>query len=202
MAADPIDERYDEIVRGLRAAPGAPVELRGRVLELAAAADKPRRSRRRGLTIAVALGLLVLGGVAGILLESSGPGSRKASQGARAEAARPAQTDTAPGFAPETKQNPNLGSALSGGAHGSIALPVNLARLTEVRASMRLRVSSLCSCRIRSSSAFDWSWRSWIETCCARIVPSAEKRTTACCTCPTGTRTVRYASPFPRLAFP
>ena len=46
MAADPIDERYDEIVRGLRAAPGAPVELRERVLELAAAADKPRRSRR------------------------------------------------------------------------------------------------------------------------------------------------------------
>src|ERR671936_702662 len=35
MAADPIDERYDEIVRGLRALPGAPAELRGRVLAFA-----------------------------------------------------------------------------------------------------------------------------------------------------------------------
>src|ERR671922_249125 len=53
MAADPIDERYDEIVRELRALPGAPAELRERVRRLGSAADL-QRPRRRGLTQAVA----------------------------------------------------------------------------------------------------------------------------------------------------
>src|SRR5918912_904829 len=55
MAADAIDGRYDEIVRGLRALPGAPADLRGRVLELAATADRPR-PHRRGLRITRSLG--------------------------------------------------------------------------------------------------------------------------------------------------
>src|SRR5919108_1541282 len=48
MAADPIDERYDEIVRELRALPGAPAELRERVRRLGSAADlqRPRQRRR------------------------------------------------------------------------------------------------------------------------------------------------------------
>src|SRR5919199_1699805 len=83
MAADPIDERYDEIVRGLRALPGAPAELRGRVLELAAVADKPR-PRRRGLQVAVALGLVVVAAVAAISLTSGGSRSgQKSTSGAQ-----------------------------------------------------------------------------------------------------------------------
>src|ERR671932_802565 len=71
MAADPIDERYDEIVRGLRALRGAPTELRGRVLELAGAADMPR-PRRRGLQVALVFTLLVVAAVAAISLTSGG----------------------------------------------------------------------------------------------------------------------------------
>src|SRR5919202_3481063 len=80
MAADPIDERYDEIVRGLRALPGAPAELRGRVLELAAAADAPR-PRRRGLRVALAVGLVVVAAVAAISLTSGGSRSGQKSSG-------------------------------------------------------------------------------------------------------------------------
>src|SRR5438552_14334135 len=80
MAADPIDERYDEIVRGLRALPGAPAELRGRVLELAAVVDTPR-PRRRGLRIALVFALLVVAAVAAISLTSGGPRSRQKSAG-------------------------------------------------------------------------------------------------------------------------
>src|SRR5436853_5259645 len=76
MAADPIDEHYDEIVRGLRALPGAPAELRGRVLELAAAADTPR-PRRRGLRIALGLSLAVVAAVAAISLTSGGSRPRQ-----------------------------------------------------------------------------------------------------------------------------
>jgi hypothetical protein len=137
MAADPIDERYDEIVRGLRALPGAPAELRGRVLELAAAADAPR-PRRRGLTLAVAIGLLAVALVAGIVLTSGGsqPG-QKAAGGGGGEAARPA-TGATPHravFAP-LRQKP---TALDSG----VQLPVSPGRLTEVHASLRLRVSSV-----------------------------------------------------------
>src|SRR5256885_6171891 len=71
MAAEPIDERYDEIVRGLRALPSAPAELRGRVLEQAAVADTPR-PRRRGLRVAVVFALLVVAAVAAISLTSGG----------------------------------------------------------------------------------------------------------------------------------
>src|SRR5437588_9906646 len=80
MAADPIDGRYDEIVRGLRAAPGAPVELRERVRRLGTAADV-RRPRRRGLTLAVAVGLLVVAAIAGLILGSGGTGPQKVVNG-------------------------------------------------------------------------------------------------------------------------
>src|ERR671925_559695 len=141
MAADPIDERYDEIVRELRALPGAPAELRERVRRLGSAADL-QRPRRRGLTLAVAVGLLVVAAVAGIVLGSGGSSSQKTAGGAGADKAWPVPATSARQraiFAPRTKAN-----ALSrAGGGGSIALPVNPARLTEVRASMRLRVSSL-----------------------------------------------------------
>src|ERR671923_2249223 len=87
MAADPIDERYDDIVRRLRALPGASPELRGRVLELGTAADV-RRPRRRGLTLAVAVGLLAIAAVAGIVLGSSGSTSQKLTHGEAAVGGR------------------------------------------------------------------------------------------------------------------
>src|SRR5919206_2368550 len=71
MAADPIDQRYDEIVRRLRVLPGAPEGLRTRVLDLGKTADV-RRPRRRGLTLAVAAGLLFVAAVAGLILGSGG----------------------------------------------------------------------------------------------------------------------------------
>jgi len=145
MAADPIDERYDEIVRGLRAAPGAPVELRERVRRLGTA-DDVRRPRRRGLTLAVAVGLLVVAAIAGLILGSGGTGPQKVvhgeAAGRGAVTATPERSftnslrteDKATALAPAIRQNPT--------AHGSIALPVNPTRLTDVHASMRLRVSS------------------------------------------------------------
>src|SRR2546421_11978072 len=99
MAADPIDERYDEIVRRLRALPGAPEELRGRVLELGATADV-RRPRRRGLTLAVAVGLLVVAAVAGLVLGTGGSGRQKTAHGGAAvfgRAAGPAAPASARG---------------------------------------------------------------------------------------------------------
>jgi Domain of unknown function (DUF4349) len=144
MAADPIDERYDEIVRELRALPGAPAELRERVRALGAAADV-RRPRRRGLTLAVAAGLVVVAAVAGIVLSSGGSSSKQSLHREKAAGVRAAfpATRTSPErqvFAPHTK--PNALSQAAGGG-GSIGLPVNPARLADVRASMRLRVSTL-----------------------------------------------------------
>src|SRR5919202_1482972 len=136
MAADPIDERYDEIVRGLRALPGAPAELRGRVLELAATAYTPR-PLRRGLTLAGAIGLLAVALVAGIVLTSGGSRSKSTSQGANL-AARPA-----PARAKRSVElAPVLGKTHST-AQDSIGLPISPGRLTEVHASLRLRVSSV-----------------------------------------------------------
>jgi hypothetical protein len=141
MAADPIDERYDEIVRGLRALPGAPAELRGRVLELAAAADVPR-PRRRGLTLAVAIALLAVALVAGIVLTSGGSGSKKSS----AVGGLPSRTAPAPAKA--KRSAPQLAPAIranrdASSAQRSIGLPISPGRLTEVHASLRLRVSSV-----------------------------------------------------------
>jgi hypothetical protein len=146
MAADPIDERYDEIVRGLRALPGAPADLRGRVLELAAVADTPR-PRRRGLTLAVAIGLLVVAFVAGIALTSGGSSSKKSSAGSFAARTAPApERARAKTLTTETHAQRAAGlndSSGGGRARGIVALPVSPARLTEVHASLRLRVSSL-----------------------------------------------------------
>lgn len=139
MAADPIDERYDEIVRGLRALPGAPAELRGSVLELAAAADG-RQPRRRGLMIAVAVGLLAVAAVAGLVLGSDGSTQQK--RVLRGEAAAGgAATHTAADAAPRAKRTASLGTLQK--APTQVSLPVNPGRLTDVHAAMRLRVSSL-----------------------------------------------------------
>ena len=133
MAADPIDERYDEIVRGLRALPGAPAELRGRVLQLAAAADTPR-PRRRGLRLALGVGLAAVAAVAAISLTSGGsrPGE-KAVNGKAATSATPHRAV----FAPTLRGKPN---ALESGV---VALPSTPGRLTEVHASLRLRVRNV-----------------------------------------------------------
>src|SRR5919201_4858230 len=134
MAADPIDERYDEIVRGLRALPGAPAELRGRVLELAAAADTPR-PRRRGLRIALALGLVVVAGVAAISLPSGGSRSGQKSSGGEALSGVRATPSATPHRA---KLAPSV--ATFGRDAG---LPIAPGRLTEVHASLRLRVRNV-----------------------------------------------------------
>src|SRR5437763_13258172 len=142
MAADPIDERYDQIVRELRALPGAPAELRERVRALGSAADERRPRRRRGLTLAVAAGLLVVAAVAGIVLGSgSNPKSatpRERSAGASAARAAPG-TATRAEFAPFTPKLHGVQAkpSLTGGG-GSIGLPVNPARLNDVNASMLL----------------------------------------------------------------
>jgi len=132
MAADPIDERYDEIVRGLRALPGAPAELRGRVLELATAADRPR-PRRRGMRLALGLGLAAAAAIAAISLTSGGsrPG-QKFPNGEAASAGRALTPDRAK-LAPTAK--PTFGRA--------VGLPITPGRLTEVHASLRLRVRSV-----------------------------------------------------------
>jgi hypothetical protein len=138
MAADPIDERYDEIVRGLRTLPGAPAELRGRVLELAAAADTPR-PRRRGLQVALALGLVVVAAVAAISLTSGGPKSVQKSAGGGV-AASPSTT------APEQRALTPTTHSTTFGRNNALrddALPITPGRLTEVHASLRLRVRNV-----------------------------------------------------------
>src|SRR5919201_1641712 len=138
MAADPIDERYDEIVRGLRALPGAPAELRGRVLELASAADTPR-PRRRGLRLAVGLSLAVVAAVAAISLTSSGPPSGE--KLVNGKAATPSGVRSAPALTPHrAKLAPTAAPATFG---REVGLPLSPGRLTEVHASLRLRVRSV-----------------------------------------------------------
>jgi hypothetical protein len=139
MAADPIDERYDEIVRGLRALPGAPAELRGRVLELAAVADTPR-PRRRGLRVAVVFTLLVVAAVAAISLTSGG-GPRTEQRSAGGNVAAFPST----GAQHRTALSPRTHSATFGRnrALRDEALPITPGRLTEVHASLRLRVPNV-----------------------------------------------------------
>jgi hypothetical protein len=131
MAADPIDERYDEIVRGLRALPGAPAELRVRVVELAAVADTPR-PRRRGLRVALALGLVVVAAVAAISLTSGG--SRTGQQKLAGEAATGGKAATRQRAAPPR-------SVFAPAVHPKLTelgLPITPGRLTQVHASLRL----------------------------------------------------------------
>ena len=144
MAADPIDERYDEIVRGLRALPGAPAELRGRVLELAAAADAPRPPRR-GLRLAVVMALLVAAFVAVISLTSGGSGSKKtsASSGGGTVEARPALTPRRPRAKTFTTHSAQLGKVPGAFDEPAGGLPITPGRLTEVHASLRLRVRNV-----------------------------------------------------------
>ena len=83
MSTPEIDERFDDLVRELRTLPGAPDELRTRVLGLAESAPEPaprwRGSRRPQLRrlalVATCLTLVVIAGVAGIygLVTSGGP---------------------------------------------------------------------------------------------------------------------------------
>jgi hypothetical protein len=137
MAADPIDERYDEIARGLRALPGAPAELRGRVLELAAAADTPR-PRRRGLRLALAVGLAAVAAVAAISLTSGGsrPGQQKLLAGEAASRA-----GSAPGYTPHRAKLAPVAKPTTFGRE--VGLPITPGRLTEVHASLRLRVRNV-----------------------------------------------------------
>jgi len=150
MAADPIDERYDEIVRGLRALPGAPAELRGRVLELAAVADTPRPPRR-GLRLVVVVALVVAALVAAISLTSGGSGSKKTSaSGGGSVEARPSRAsgaaptrERAKTFTRET-HSAQLAPVLHGAANKpAVGLPLSPGRLTEVHASLRLRVRNV-----------------------------------------------------------
>ena len=150
MAADPIDERYDEIVRGVRALPGAPADLRERVLGLAAVADTAR-APRRGLRLAVVFALLVGALVAAIALSSGGSGSKKSSSlsasGGGGVEARPSPTRRrAKTLTTEThtaQRAAGLNDSLQPKLHGTVGLPISPGRLTEVHASLRLRVSSL-----------------------------------------------------------
>jgi hypothetical protein len=142
MAADPIDERYDEIVRGLRALPGAPAELRGRVLELAAVAETPRPPRH-GLRLVVVFALLVVALVAAIALSSGGSGSKKSSSLSASLEARPAPTRHVGARQAQRGGKPVFGAFSNSRALGRDSLPITPGRLTDVHASLRLRVSSV-----------------------------------------------------------
>jgi Domain of unknown function (DUF4349) len=142
MTADAFDGRYDEIVRGLRALPGAPAELRGRVLELAATADMPR-PRRRGLRLVVVVALLVVALVAVISLSSGGSGSKKSASSSGSREARPT---AAPKRAREktfTTETHSAQLAPRQGVFNDGGLPITPGRLTEVHASLRLRVRNV-----------------------------------------------------------
>jgi Domain of unknown function (DUF4349) len=147
MTADAFDGRYDEIVRGLRALPGAPTELRGRVLERAAAAEAPR-PRRRGLRIALAVGLVVVAAVAAISLTSGGSGSKKSASLSPSLEARPSQQRAKTPQRAKTRvaggrHAPVFGAYDRSTALGQVELPITPGRLTEVHASLRLRVRNV-----------------------------------------------------------
>jgi Domain of unknown function (DUF4349) len=143
MAADPIDERYDEIVRGLRALPGAPAEVRGRVLELAAVADTPRPPRR-ALRLVVVVALLVAALVAAIALSSGGSGTKtSASSGGGSVEARPALTPNRQRPKTFTTHSTQLGTVRGAFNEPAVGLPITPGRLTEVHASLRLRVRNV-----------------------------------------------------------
>src|SRR5207248_3386574 len=122
-----LDAGYAAVARECRAPPGPTAALREPVRALGSAADVRRPRRRRGLTLAVAAGLLVVAAVAGIVLGSgSNPKSatpRERSAGASAARAAPG-TATRAEFAPFTSKLHGVQAkpSLTGGG-GSIGLP-------------------------------------------------------------------------------
>src|SRR2546426_439969 len=105
-----IDERYSEIVRELRALPGAPERVHEYVRKVAANEPAPRRRllprltlRQTGFALAGAAASLVAVSLIYGLISSGGPGGKTAaptrSSAAGVKAAQPAQTAVAGGGA-------------------------------------------------------------------------------------------------------
>src|SRR5712691_6863945 len=103
-----IDERYSEIVRELRALPGAPERVHEYVRKVAANEPAPRRRllprltlRQTGFALAGAAASVVAVSLVYGLVSSGGPGGKTAastrSLPARAKAAQPAHTAAAGG---------------------------------------------------------------------------------------------------------
>jgi hypothetical protein len=153
-ASDLIDERYDDLVRELRTLPGAPEELRARVLSAASAAEerRPRRSLRLPRPRLLALALVPTAAVAAVALaiglESSD--SPRTVHGklsvvrSHEKAASPAVGGGGSGSATATvpAAQRTLRSALDK-QDSAVVLPVTPGRLTNVTASLRLRVRGL-----------------------------------------------------------
>ena len=161
IADDRIDERFDEIVRELRALPGAPEELRDRVLATAAGAeeDRPRRSLRLPRPRLLALVLLPAAAVAvvGLAVGLHGSSTPTAVPAAGRENVGGGGADTKRAPAPAgkatltTAHQRTLRAAADRAqksfgaleARPAVSLPVAPGRLTNVTASLRLRVSGL-----------------------------------------------------------
>jgi len=118
------------------------------VLELAAVADTPR-PRRRGLRLVVVIALLAAALVAAISL-SSGGGS-----GTKKSASSGASVEARPSLAPKRQREktfttathsaglPPVQGAFNGSGSRAVGLPISPGRLTEVHASLQLRVRNV-----------------------------------------------------------
>lgn len=126
-----------ELLESLRqATPSAPAELRGRVLELAAAAPPPRRLARRFTLAAVAIAVLAAAVVAVSVLEpSNSPGRPVAFAGSAATAIPQthAQAPTARAAVPGALATPAISAA-------SVLPPPSGSRAQRYTATLRLRL--------------------------------------------------------------
>ena len=155
-ASDLIDERYDDLVRELRTLPGAPEELRARVLSAASAAEerRPRRSLRLPRPRLLALALVPVAAVAAVALAvglhgSSPPTATRAEEhGGFVKSAGGGGSGKATVTVPAAQRTLRAATApkvfgAADAARPAVSLPVTPGRLTSVTASLRLRVRGL-----------------------------------------------------------
>jgi Domain of unknown function (DUF4349) len=153
-ASDLIDERFDDLVRELRTLPGAPEDLRERVLASARAREAagPRRPLRLPRPRLLALALVPAAAAAAVALAIGLRGSNppRTVHGelsvvrSHEKAASPAVGGGGSGSATATvpAAQRTLRSALDK-QDSAVSLPVTPGRLTNVTASLRLRVRGL-----------------------------------------------------------
>lgn len=148
--SDRIDERFDDLVRELRALPGAPEELRARVLARASTAEAEAPRPRRRLRV-VGLALVPAAALAAVALAIGlhGSSSPTASQTVQHAAAWEKATGGGGSATLTTITQRTLRSAPTSvfsaapTPRGGVSLPVAPGRLTSVTASLRLRVRGL-----------------------------------------------------------
>jgi hypothetical protein len=154
-ASDLIDERFDDIVRELRTLPGAPEDLRTRVLSTASAAEATRPRRLRlprprllALTLVPAAAAVAAVALAIGLQGSSSPTASQTVPHGAAQRERSAPSAKQPSLGgslttPTQDTLRSVGAPVFGAAQvprPAVSLPVAPGRLTSVTASLRLRV--------------------------------------------------------------